>query len=56
MSVFNNQTFRHPSDAFSYTNHALLAPRRAAFEFGTCQKKEKKGDKSDYADPLTRQK
>jgi hypothetical protein len=34
MSVLNNQTFRHPSDAFSNTNHALLA---VAVERGTCQ-------------------
>ena len=25
MSDLKNQTFRHPSDAFSNTNHALLA-------------------------------
>jgi hypothetical protein len=25
MSVLNNQTFRHPSDAFSNTNQPLLA-------------------------------
>ena len=35
MSVLNNQTFRPPSDAFTNTNHALLA---VAFESGTCHK------------------